>query len=120
MKAGADISLLKNSVAMELNPSMQEREKQVQPFLKLTESTQLLSPVLGTERYASLSSGHTCQFIKACMHGCHTEEEALGGVTGKLGTHVWEHDHDLKKMVEVGWEWVIPPPHIGCEVPKAG
>jgi hypothetical protein len=118
MKAGADISLLKNSVAMELNPSMQEREKQVQPFLKLTESTQLLSPVLGTERYASLSSGHTCQFIKACMHGCPTEEEALGGVTGKLGTHVWEHDHDLKKMVEVGWEWVILPHTLDVKFPK--
>jgi hypothetical protein len=52
------------------------------------------------------------------MHGCPTEEEALGGVTGKLGTHVWEHDHDLKKMVEVGWEWVILPHTLDVKFPK--
>ena len=72
MKAGADISLLGNSVCMELNPNMAERQMQIDPFEKLVASTPLLSPVLGTERYASLSSGHTCQFVKALVHGCPT------------------------------------------------
>ena len=118
MKAGADISLLGNSVCMELNPNMAERQMQIDPFEKLVASTPLLSPVLGTERYASLSSGHTCQFVKALVHGCPTCEEGLAGPTGKLGAHVWQSDKDLKTMVETGWEWLVLPHTVESQFPQ--
>lgn len=99
-KSGADMSLLGNSVCMELNPNMNERK---------VDSTTLLAPISGTERYASLSSGHTVQFIKAVIHGCDTSEADLSGPNGKLGPHVWQGDADLAAMVQSGWPWLVIP-----------
>ena len=107
MKAGADISLLGNSVCMELNHNMAERQMQIDPFEKLVASTPSLSPVLGTERYASLTVG---------IHA--TCEEGLAGPTGKLGAHVWQSDKDLKTMVETGWEWLVLPHTVESQFPQ--
>lgn len=118
VQSGADLSLLTNSVCIELNPDLQIKNKQVAAFTRLTESTPYLASVSGAERFASLSSGHTCQFVKALMNGCQTCEPALADPNGKLGPHLWQMDADLKTMVESGWDWLVLPYALEVQFPK--
>lgn len=118
LKAGADMSMLSNSVCMELSPDNAVRRSQLEPFEKLVASSPMLSPLLGCERYATLSSGHTCQFVKALIHGSETCEPSLAGPNGRLGPHVWQSDKDLQSMVEQGWEWLILPHSLEQHYPR--
>lgn len=74
-QAGADMSLLQ-SVCVELNPDSLKKEAQVKKFTKLCTTCEFMLKVSGAERYASLSSGHTPQFIKAILQCTPTPEDA--------------------------------------------
>ena len=66
VQSGADMSLLQ-SVCFELSPDSLKKEAQVKKFTELCTTCEYMPKVSGAERYASLSSGHTSQFIKAIL-----------------------------------------------------
>ena len=72
-QAGADMSLLQ-SVCIELNPDSLKKEAQVKKFKELCMTSEVMPKVTGAERYASLSSSHTSQFIKAILQCTPTPE----------------------------------------------
>ena len=65
--------------------------------------------VSGAERFASLSSGHTSQFIKAIMTCTLTPEDELADSRGHLGGHLY---NDLKNMIQQGWTWLVLPHYV--------
>ena len=107
--AGGDVSMLSHATAFELDPVDAKRQVQLQPMVELASSSSLVPPVLGKERFATVSCSHTCQFVKAVKLGCKTNEERLQDQAGHLGPHVYQKDKDLKSMVEEGWDWLILP-----------
>ena len=107
--AGGDISMLSHATAFELDPVDAKRQVQLQPMVELASSSRLVPPVLGKERFATVSCSHTCQFVKAVKLGCKTNEERLQDQARHLGPHVYHKDKDLKSMVEEGWDWLILP-----------
>ena len=60
----------------------------------------------------TLSSSHTCQFIKSLIAGCKTSQKEVGDSTGHLSLHMWRHDSQLQTMAQQGWEWVVPPSYL--------
>ena len=113
LRAGADMSLLTNSFAMEVSSHAAKRAEQMSFNEKLVSSANgLMSPVSGTERFMTLSSSHTCQFIKSLIAGCKTNQKEVGDSTGHLSLHMWRHDSQLQTMAQQGWEWVVLPSYL--------
>ena len=65
-QAGADINML-HSVCTELHPDNDKKKAAIADFKALCSEPPYMAPVTGAERYASLSSGHTSQFVKAIL-----------------------------------------------------
>ena len=113
LRAGADMSLLTNSLAMEVSSHAAKRAEQMSFNEKLVSSANgLMSPLSGTERFMTLSSSHTCQFIKSLIAGCKTNQKKVGDSTGHLSLHMWRHDSQLQTMAQQGWEWVVLPSYL--------
>ena len=105
IQTGADVSLLQ-SVCFELSPDATQKEKQVKKFKELCANSEYMPKVSGAERFASLSSGHTSQFI--------TPEDDLADSGGLLGGHLYNNssDSDLKNMIQQGWTWLVLPHYV--------
>ena len=95
------------------------REKQLL-FNKsmVNQSSGLLAPVGTQERYMSVSSGHTCQFVKACLHGCPTPEATLADNSGKLNKETLGRDPEFKKLLEAGWQWTVVSSRVEQQWPS--
>ena len=113
IQTGADVSLLQ-SVCFELSPDATQKEKQVKKFKELCANSEYMPKVSGAERFASLSSGHTSQFIKAIMTCTPTPEDDLADSGGLLGGHLYNNssDSDLKNMIQQGWTWLVLPHYV--------
>ena len=81
IKKGADLGMLQNSVCTSFQLTLLWR---MHLWRKI--STKHLAPVLGSERYATLSSGHTTQFVKALMSEAETPIPELGDPSGHHGS----------------------------------
>ena len=67
----------------------------------------MLAPVNGTERYLSVSSGHTTQFLKALWAGCRSSEVSLA-TNGFLSKEaLCGKDPVLREVMSQGWSWII-------------
>ena len=113
IETGADVSLLQ-SVCFELSPYSTRQENPVKKFKGLRNSSEHMNTVSGAERFASLSSGHTSQFIKAFMTCTPTTEDELSDSSGHLGGHLYNNstDSDLKSMSQQGWTWLVLPHYV--------
>ncbi|CAE6969732.1 unnamed protein product [Symbiodinium sp. CCMP2592] len=107
LKAGFDKSYLHSS-CFQLSENPDLRARQVAFNQKQVEQAGgLLAPVNGTERYLSVSSGHTTQFLKALWAGCRTSEGSLA-TNGFLSKEVLcGKDPVLREVMLHGWSWVI-------------
>ncbi|CAE7458044.1 unnamed protein product [Symbiodinium sp. CCMP2592] len=105
--AGFDKSYLHSS-CFQLSENPDLRARQVAFNQKQVEQAAgLLAPVNGTERYLSVSSGHTTQFLKALWAGCRTSEGSLA-TNGFLSKEVLcGKDPVLREVMLHGWSWVI-------------
>ena len=107
------------SQGFELAVDSSIREKQLL-FNKsmVNQSSGLLAPVGTQERYMSVSSGHTCQFVKACLHGCPTPEATLADNSGKLNKETLGRDPEFKKLLEAGWQWTVVSSRVEQQWPS--
>jgi hypothetical protein len=73
-RVGANLKLLEQATAFELPPlGTKEREVILANHSKIVaRSKGLLAPLNGSERFASVGTGHTVQFCKAAIAGCKT------------------------------------------------
>ena len=112
-QAGADMSLLQ-SVCIELSPDSLKKEAQVKKFKELCMTSEVMPKVTGAERYASLSSSHTSQFIKAILQCTPTPEDELADSTGHLGGHLHNNstDREFVTMIQKGWTWLVLPHYV--------
>lgn len=110
-KAGADFKELSNAVAFELSPNTADRDQQISFNKKLVEhSGGMMAPVNGSERFLTVSCGHTSQFCKAARVHCTTPQLTLQDADGKLSIdHVAKDDPKFKVMLTIGWTWTIIP-----------
>ena len=106
IQTGADVCLLQ-SVCFELSPDATQKEKQVKKFKELCANSEYMPKVSGAERFASLSSGHTSQFIKAIMTCTPTPEDDLADSGGLLGGHENNNSSDQQ-----GWTWLVLPHYV--------
>ena len=88
VKNGADPDMLLKSTAFELSNIKEERDSQLLFNLILVSASEgYLAPVQGTERFLTVSSGHTVQFLKClAVGGCKTPETSLQDHQGRLCT----------------------------------
>ena len=78
----------------------------------------MLAPVNGSERFMSVSCGHTAQFCKAAIASCKTPQSTLADVTGHLNVQiVMAGDKALQTMLEKGWAWTIIPWQVEAQWP---
>ena len=112
-RTGADLDLLSKAVAFEL-PNFEPQRDPIDDFNRslVQLSKGLLAPVSGTERYMTISCGHTTAFVKAVMHKC----QAPDGST--LGHEFAGNDVNLQTMLRKGWSWVIIPHSVEIKWPK--
>ncbi|CAK9093360.1 Uncharacterized protein SCF082_LOCUS43915 [Durusdinium trenchii] len=119
VQCGASLDQLIGSVCFEMHPSEEKRNKQIDFNQQLVASSNgLMSPILGGERYATVSSTHTSQFCKALLHGCKTPEESLQDSHGNLSLEMLGKDSVLKEMATDGWEWIVIPWYVEDAFPK--
>lgn len=119
VETGAAMDQLIGSVCFEMHPDDAKRKPQMD-FNKdlVAASSDLMCPILGTERYLTVSSTHTSQFCRALAHGCKTPEESLKDSTGNLSLEMLGKDAVLKEMATVGWNWVVIPWYVEEAFPK--
>jgi hypothetical protein len=110
-KVGGDMKELANAVAFELSPKPAEKAKQVSFNKELMEhSAGMLAPLSGSERYLTVSCGHTSQFCRAVLAQCKTNQPNLQDKDGLLRVeHIAQDDPVLRTMVTKGWKWTILP-----------
>ena len=72
----------------------------------------------GTERYLTVSCGHTTVFCKAVAAGCRTSVSSLADESGRLRSDLLFKDAALKSMVQQGWSWLIIPWHVEKQFPE--
>ena len=110
-KVGADLTELLHACCIELSANADVRNKQVEFNKTLAQtSSGLLSPVLGSEKYLSLSCGHTVGLARAINANCVTTLPALKElvkdeqltVNGVCGS-----DEVYAGMVTSGWQWLV-------------
>ena len=108
---GADQQELLHACCIELSANADVRKKQVEFNKRLAQSSGgLLSPVLGSEKYLSLSCGHTVGLARAINANCVTTLPALKElnkdehltVKGVCGS-----DEVYAGMVTTGWQWLV-------------
>jgi len=106
---GADMSMLNKSTAFELSPTQVIREEAVRLNEKLiSNSSGMLAPLFGKERFMSVGGGHTVAFCRAAIAGCCTPEASLKDPNGRLNQQMLtKSDPSFKEMLEKGWEWTI-------------
>eukprot|EP00435_Cladocopium_sp_Y103_P057254 s392_g19.t1 len=119
VETGAAMDLLIGSVCFEMHPNDGKRKEQLEFNQKLiAASSDLMSPILGGERYLTASSTHTSQFCRALAHGCKTPEPSLKDSNGNLSLEMLGKDAVLKEMATVGWNWVVIPWYVEEAFPK--
>lgn len=112
-KAGASLSKLCDATCFELPTSSFVREGVLEWNKEArAASNGMLPRVLGTERYATVSSSHTAAFCKAVEQQCVTNEVDLGGHGVLTMADVAGSDDVLETMLTTGWQWQIIPYQI--------
>ena len=106
LRAGADLSALKNAVCSEIPPQGPERQQQLQANLSLIKrSAGLIADMNNEERYLSLGCGHTVAFCKTAGVGGRTCETFLQNDDGTINVEKIKKSEDFNTMVFVGWDW---------------
>jgi hypothetical protein len=110
-KVGADLQELLHACCIELSANADVRKEQVEFNKRLVQSSGgLLSPVLGNEKYLSLSCGHTVGLARAINANCVTTLPALKALVqdGQLTVKgVCGSDAVYTDMVTSGWQWLV-------------
>jgi hypothetical protein len=108
-RVGADFKELGNAVAFEVCALSDEKAKQVAFNQRLTQhSGGMLAPLDGSERFLTVSCGHTSQFCKAVLANCRTPYDTLADTSGCLSVdHVAKDDPKFRTMICKGWPWIV-------------
>ena len=98
LEAGLKPDLLgPNSICIEMSSDEQTRQKQIAANQKMAdESSELLPPPSGEERFLSLGNSHWIMFCKAMLAG----SKSPSGENLHL-------PHDLEKLMAEGWKWTV-------------
>ena len=110
-KVGGDVSELLHACCIEISANAETRKKQLDFNTSLVQrSGGLLSPLLGGEKFLTLSCGHTVGAARAINANCVTTLPALKDlvkddqltVKGVCGS-----DAVYTNMVTSGWQWLV-------------
>ena len=82
------------------------------------ESQGMMAKPTGAERFLSVSSSHTSQFIKAIVAGAVTDQPSLKRPDGHLNPVLLRQDKTLHTMATVGWTWTIIAAHVEEAFPR--
>ena len=110
-KVGADVEQLKKATCFEMCPTEPLRSVQVDFNDRLVRlSDGMLAPVNGSERFLSVSCGHTASFCKAALASCKTPQKTVADSAGRLNSQTLsQNDPAMKAMLEKGWSWTVVP-----------
>ena len=110
LECGCDLQLLSSSTCIELHPDPVKKEQQIAFSMGLHQShPTFVAPVLGHERYMSLSSTHVSQFFKAMSAACSSPEAGLvDSKTCKMSIALVS-DAQFLKGIHEGWTWTVIP-----------
>ena len=119
VKSGADLSHLGASCAFEMATHAEAQQAQLDFNAKLHQESQgMMAKPTGAERFLSVSSSHTSQFIKAIVAGAVTDQPSLKGPDGHLNPVLLRQDKTLHTMATVGWTWTIIAAHVEEAFPR--
>ncbi len=98
-------------MAFEVSPAREARDLQVSLNDDLTKnSSGMLALLNGSERYLTVSCGHTSQFCKDAQAGCIMPEANLADKSGRLSIdNVAKNDPKFRSTISKGWTWVVMP-----------
>lgn len=110
-RVGADLAELKKATAFELSAVGDRKLMQLSFNQNMVDRSKgMLAPLSGSERYLSVSCGHTAQFAKAAAASCTTPQPALADTNGCLNIqHLAKDDPTLHAMLTKGWSWTVLP-----------
>ena len=109
-KIGADMTKLKDAVAIELPKDPKARAMIIErnKFM-IDTSSETLAPLSGVERYRSIGCSHSSQSIRAALARCRTDVDELA-IDGRMDRgKIVADDDELGVMFDVGWDWEIVP-----------
>ena len=107
------------SVCVELPIESKKRSHIIECNEALASSSGGMLPMpSGKERVCSLSTSHTCAFLRCLENGCKMDagDDLEGGSNLSLEQLVAKGD-DLGKMLTEGWEWCVVKAQVEAEVP---
>ena len=110
-RIGANRTLLdKQGVVFSLPTSGPRLEAQVKGNEQLiASSNEMLAPLNGGERFASVATGHTFALCRAVVAKCKTPEQELMDTDGRLHLSVFGKDAEFAEMVNEGWTVLVLP-----------
>ena len=120
-KAGANLSLLNQATCVELHPvGHPQRQQDIDWNKNLVSACKgMLADITGTERFQSLSNGHTTAGCRAANAGCKTTYKDISDAAGNINASMLKNkSKDMSTMLEVGWEWFIVPCWLPEECPE--
>lgn len=119
-RVGADLNQLSRACCFELARSGPRRKISIDFNKRLTaDSEGLLCDVKTTERFLTVSCGHTAAFCRAANSRCKTSEDKLkSDKTGRLDpASMITTDPQLAIMLQEGWTWVVIPDYVEDQWP---
>ena len=106
---GGDKRELARAVCWQLSTDPSKRDAQL-VFNKelVSRSDGLLAPVVGTERFVSVSCGHTAAGCKAVIARCRTDIAKLKDQSGHMDAKtIAGSDKVLEEMLSDGWKFLV-------------
>ena len=99
--SGASLAMLHSSTCVEMSSDMNAKSKEVSFNQKLVELSQgLMSPLSGCERFLTVSSSHTTQFVRSVKARCKTTQSALADSQGCLSLEQWGNDKEFAPWID--------------------
>ena len=131
-RIGGDMQELHKAAAFELSSDPARKATQTTCNIRWVNAADgLLAPINGSERFLTISCGHTTAWCRAVNARCRTPEQTLPQLSGGIDPEGIAHnDKQIGRMLKAGWEVEVFPasvekrwpmlPDIGQQALNAG
>ena len=118
-ETGADSDQLIKATAIEMSPLEADITNAMsfnQGLIK--EADGMLSDILGSERYLTISCSHFTQPLRAAKAACRTPVKSIKDANGRLSVEMLSQNPEMAALIQKGWRWCIIPWSVANAVPE--
>ena len=113
-RIGGDMQELHKAAAFELSSDPARKATQINCNIRWVNAADgLLAPINGSERFLTISCGHTTAWCRAVNARCRTPEQTLPQLSGGIDPEGIAHnDKQIGRMLKAGWEVEVFPASV--------